>query len=84
VPTRVQFSLSFSSLAFILAYKDFVADDAFKDALHIIDNTGQNDFAGSFEYLSYVQVIKNVTSFIKEINYAMQVLFSHFSLAMIF
>ena len=58
MPNRVQFSLSFSSLAFILAYKDFVDDDAFKDALHIIDNIGQNDFAGSFEYLSYVQVIK--------------------------
>ncbi|KAH8479343.1 hypothetical protein H0E87_031365, partial [Populus deltoides] len=26
------------------AYKDFVADDAFKDALHIIDNAGQNGF----------------------------------------
>uniref|UniRef100_U5FTD1 Uncharacterized protein n=1 Tax=Populus trichocarpa TaxID=3694 RepID=U5FTD1_POPTR len=39
------------------AYKDFVDDDAFKDALHIIDNIGQNDFAGSFEYLSYVQNI---------------------------
>ncbi|KAH8489009.1 hypothetical protein Peur_059376 [Populus x canadensis] len=59
------------------AYKDFVADDAFKDALHIIDNTGQNDFAGSFEYLSYVQVIKNVTSFIKEINHAMQNIYQH-------
>lgn len=59
-------------IAFILGYKDFVNDEAFKDALHIID-IGQNDLAGSFEHLSYEQVIKNIPSLITEINYAIQV-----------
>lgn len=61
---------------FSKGYKDFVDEDAFKDAIHIID-IGQNDLAGSFEYLSYEQVIKNISSFIKEINYAMQNIYQH-------
>ncbi|KAK6260373.1 hypothetical protein SCA6_014847 [Theobroma cacao] len=50
-------------------YKDLVGDGDFQNALYTID-IGQNDLAGSFDYLTYAQVIDKIPSFITEIKYA--------------
>ncbi|XVF22030.1 hypothetical protein REPUB_Repub12eG0139300 [Reevesia pubescens] len=50
-------------------YKDLVGDGDFQNALYTID-IGQNDLAGSFDYLTYSQVFDKIPSFITEIKYA--------------
>ncbi|XP_050204157.1 GDSL esterase/lipase At1g09390-like isoform X2 [Mercurialis annua] len=52
-------------------YKELVSEEDFKDALYLFD-IGQNDLAGSFEYLSYNEVIAKIPSIIDEIDYAIQ------------
>ncbi|OAY48869.1 GDSL esterase/lipase At1g09390 isoform X2 [Manihot esculenta] len=59
-----------------LGYKDLVGEEEFKDALYIMD-IGQNDLAGSFEYLSYKEVIKKIPSIVDEIDYAIQGIYQH-------
>ncbi|PKI38833.1 hypothetical protein CRG98_040771, partial [Punica granatum] len=49
-------------------YANQVRED-FKNALYIID-IGQNDLSAAFTYLSYEQVIQNITTFVTEIKSA--------------
>ncbi|KAJ9187915.1 hypothetical protein P3X46_003326 [Hevea brasiliensis] len=57
-------------------YRDLVSEKDFKDALYIMD-IGQNDLAGSFEHLSYDEVIEKIPSIIDEIDYAIQGIYQH-------
>ncbi|EEF47209.1 zinc finger protein, putative [Ricinus communis] len=52
-------------------HNELVNEEDFKDALYLID-IGQNDLAGSFEHLSYEEVIAKIPSIIVEIDYAIQ------------
>ncbi|XP_065859825.1 GDSL esterase/lipase At1g09390-like [Euphorbia lathyris] len=86
-PKSKPFSLDIQLLQFIhfrtrspelieKGYKNLVGEEDFKDALYLID-IGENDLAGSFEYLSYEQVIDKIPSMVDEIGNAVQVLYEH-------
>ncbi|WCJ22660.1 GDSL esterase/lipase At1g09390 [Euphorbia peplus] len=86
-PRSKPFSLNVQILQFIYfrtrspeliakGYNDLVDEGDFKDALYYMD-IGQNDLAGSFEYLAYEQVIAKIPSVIDEIGTAIQGLYKN-------
>lgn len=68
------------NIKLVLGFGNMTSDEAFRNALYMID-IGQNDLANSFsKNLSYVQVIKRIPSVTIEIKNAvkvsLQILFS--------